>query len=88
VTTAPGVLDLRPFACPLTYVKTRIALERLADGELLEILLADGEPVESVPRSAAEEGHVVVSVATLGEAPGAGWRVVLRKRTAPHAELP
>lgn len=81
------VLDLRRYACPLTYVKTRIALERLAEGDLLEVWLADGEPVESVPRSAAEEGHRVVAVEALSGGAGGGWRVLLRKGAA-AAELP
>lgn len=68
-------LDLRPYACPLTYVKTRIALERLEPGDELEIWLASGEPVESVPRSAEEEGHRVVRIEPMGE----DWRVVVEK---------
>jgi TusA-related sulfurtransferase len=50
-------VDIRPFACPLTWVRTRVALERLAEGESLEVLLSEGEPLESVPRSAEQEGH-------------------------------
>jgi len=80
-------LDLRPYACPLTYVKTRIALERLAQGERLELWLSAGEPVESVPRSAEEEGHRVVSVEALGQ-DQAEYRVVIEKRTARAEVLP
>ena len=80
-------LDLRPYACPLTYVKTRIALERLAQGERLELWLSAGEPVESVPRSAEEEGHRVVSVEPLGQGQGE-YRVVIEKRTARAEVLP
>ncbi len=76
-------LDLRPFACPFTWVKTRIALERLVPGELLELWLAGGEPVESVPRSAQEEGHRVVGVEPLAGAERA-FRVLLEKG-APRA---
>ena len=72
-------LDIRPYACPLTWVKTRIALERLGVGDSLEVLLAEGEPLESVPRSAAEEGHLVLaSEPAPDEGPGS-WRVLLRK---------
>lgn len=77
-------LDLRAFACPLTWVKTRIALERVPAGELLEIWLASGEPAESVPRSAEEEGHRVERVEPLGEA----WRVLLRKGAAAPEDGP
>jgi TusA-related sulfurtransferase len=87
VTAARQPLDLRPYACPLTYVKARIALERIAEGERLEVLLAAGEPVESVPRSAEEEGHRVVSVEPLGAGADA-YRVVIEKRAAAPEALP
>ncbi len=75
-------LDVRGYACPLTYVKTRIALERLAAGESLEVWLAEGEPLESVPRSAEEEGHRVVLREPLPAEPPGSWRVVIRKGEA------
>lgn len=78
-------IDIRPFACPLTWVKTRIALERLAEGEALEVLLAEGEPLENLPRSAAEEGHRLLAAEPApAEGPGA-WRIVLVKG-APREE--
>ena len=78
-------IDIRAFACPLTWVKTRIALERLAEGDALEVLLAAGEPLDNVPRSAAEEGHRVLAAEPApAEGPGA-WRVVLVKG-APREE--
>jgi TusA-related sulfurtransferase len=67
--TPGNPLDLRGLACPFTWVKTRIALERLPPGDRLEVWLSAGEPAESVPRSAAEDGHRVISLAPLpGEA--------------------
>lgn len=84
---APRVVDLRAYACPLTYVKTRIALERIAAGERVEVWLAAGEATENVPRSAAEEGHRVVSVERLEDAGGA-FRVLLEKGGAEAGGLP
>lgn len=52
-------LDLRGVPCPLNWVKTRLALEGLGAGERLVVRLDPGEPVESVPASAREEGHEV-----------------------------
>jgi tRNA 2-thiouridine synthesizing protein A len=74
-----ATLDLRPFACPLTYVKTRIALDRLAPGDVLEVWLAAGEPADSVPRSAAEDGHRVVRIEALAGEGGRAFRVLLEK---------
>ncbi len=84
---ASARLDVRAFACPMTWVKTRIALERLRAGDRLEVLLARGEPAESVPRSAAEDGHRVVAVEPLAAAPGpaSAVRVVLEKGAPPVA---
>jgi TusA-related sulfurtransferase len=70
----------------MTYVKTRIAMDRLAEGEVLEVLLSAGEPVESVPRSAEEDGHRVLAVEVL-DSPGASYRVLLEKGP-PRSALP
>ena len=62
---APGAgerLDLRGIACPLTFVKTKIALGRLPPGTRLEVLLDLGEPSESVPRNCQEVGDQVLEV--------------------------
>ncbi|HEX9052394.1 MAG TPA: sulfurtransferase TusA family protein [Anaeromyxobacter sp.] len=75
-----ATVDLRPYACPITFVKTRIALERLGPGDVLEVWLAGGEPAESVPRSAAEEGHRVLRVEPLGCGAEGAVRVWLEKR--------
>jgi tRNA 2-thiouridine synthesizing protein A len=52
-------LDLTGVVCPLNWVKARLALERMAPGEELTLLLDPGEAIDSVPRSAREEGHDV-----------------------------
>jgi TusA-related sulfurtransferase len=52
-------LDLHGIACPLNWVKAKLALERLAEGEQLVVRLDPGEPVESVSVSAREAGHDV-----------------------------
>jgi TusA-related sulfurtransferase len=56
--TAP-TLDLTGVACPMNWVKTKLALEKLASGDELTVRLDPGEPIESVPRSAREDGHAV-----------------------------
>ena len=80
--TAPRAsVDLRAYACPITFVKTRIALDRLDPGDVLEVWLSGGESAESVPRSAAEEGHRVLRIEPLGAGAG-GVRVLLEKGAA------
>jgi tRNA 2-thiouridine synthesizing protein A len=55
-------LDLTGVACPLNWVKTKLALESLSPGDVLTVRLDRGEPIESVPRSAREDGHEVTVV--------------------------
>ncbi len=57
------LLDLRGSICPMNWVKTKLALEEMEPGEVIEVWLDDGEPIRNVPRSAAAEGHRVIRVA-------------------------
>ncbi len=57
------LLDLRGSICPMNWVKTKLALEEMEPGEVIEVWLDDGEPIRNVPRSAAGEGHRVIRVA-------------------------
>jgi len=82
--TAPGHeprlrVDVRHLACPMTWVRTRVALDRLVPGESIEVLLMAGEPLESVPRTAEEEGHRVAAREPCPAAGERAWRVVLVK---------
>jgi TusA-related sulfurtransferase len=52
-------LDLTGVVCPLNWVRTKLALEDLQPGDSIEVLLDPGEAIESVPRSAREDGHEV-----------------------------
>jgi TusA-related sulfurtransferase len=52
-------MDLRGVPCPLNWVKARLALETLDPGDELWLELDPGDPLESVPRSASEDGHAV-----------------------------
>ncbi|MFP3091406.1 sulfurtransferase TusA family protein [Treponema sp. TIM-1] len=55
-------LDITKEHCPMTFVKTKIALESLEPGDTLELLVLAGEPLDNIPRSAQEEGHRVLAV--------------------------
>jgi sulfite reductase (ferredoxin) len=52
-------LDLRGVACPMNFVKTKLRLDKLEGGELLEVLLDPGEPYESVSESVQADGHIL-----------------------------
>lgn len=55
-------VDITDVKCPTTFVKAKVALEELDDGQILSIRLNDGEPVQNLPRSFKEEGHEVLSL--------------------------
>jgi len=52
-------LDISGLTCPMTWVRTKLELERMAAGEALEVRCSPGEALENVPRSAREAGHGV-----------------------------
>jgi TusA-related sulfurtransferase len=64
-------LDITGLQCPLTWVRTKLELERMAPGETLEVTCPEGEALANVPRSAADAGHAV-------EVEGATVRIVRR----------
>ena len=55
-------VDITDKVCPLTFVKAKVALEELDDGEVIAIRMNDGEPVQNVPRSVKEEGHQILKL--------------------------
>ena len=55
-------VDITDVVCPTTFVKAKVALEELDDGQILSIKLNDGEPVQNVPRSIKEEGHQILKL--------------------------
>jgi TusA-related sulfurtransferase len=71
------VLDITGEVCPMTLVRTRLALDALAPGQVLEVWLQGEEPVRSVPRAAAALGHDVLGQAPL---PQGGVALRLRRR--------
>ncbi|MBQ3634441.1 MAG: sulfurtransferase TusA family protein [Bacteroidales bacterium] len=68
--------DLRGVACPMNFVKTKMELSKMHSGQILEILLDDGQPINNVPGSVRQEGHQVVSTEKIGEY----WKVVIKKK--------
>ncbi len=57
-------IDITKDLCPMTFVRTRLALDRMTPGEILRVRLKGDEPLRNVPRSAREQGHEVLSLET------------------------
>ena len=55
-------VDITDKVCPLTFVKAKVAIDELDDGEVLAVRMNDGEPVQNVPRSIKEEGHKILKL--------------------------
>jgi TusA-related sulfurtransferase len=68
-------LDLKGTPCPLNFVKTKLKLEAMDTGEVLEVFLDDGEPITNVTASVKEEGHQIIGVENLGEY----WKLIIKK---------
>jgi sulfite reductase (ferredoxin) len=67
--------DFRGVACPMNFVKTKVALSFIKIGERLEVLLDDGAPIQNVPGSLRSEGHKVIEEKRVGE----HWSVIVEK---------
>ena len=74
-------LDITSEKCPMTFVKTKLALERMGLGEVLEVFLQGKEPLENVPRSVRDYGYNILHFAPeAGEDPTVGrHRLVIEK---------
>jgi TusA-related sulfurtransferase len=52
----------------MTFVRTKLKLERMRPGEILRVRLKGDEPLRNVPRAAREEGHVILAIEPDGDA--------------------
>jgi sulfite reductase (ferredoxin) len=76
--TGAPVYDLRGVACPMNYVKTKLKLEMMDAGEMLEVWLDAGEPIKNVPMSLKNDGHKILVQEAL-EADATHYRVLVEK---------
>lgn len=73
-------LDITADVCPMTFVRTKLLVERMRPGETLEVRLKGAEPLANVPRSVAELGHEILGLtAEDDENAGAAYRLLIRK---------
>ncbi|HEV8540742.1 MAG TPA: sulfurtransferase TusA family protein [Nitrospiraceae bacterium] len=73
---ADAELDLRGVICPYNFVKTKLKLENMEAGQVLAVILDDGDPIRNVPRSVSDDGHAILKQERVGQA----YRVTIRKR--------
>jgi len=63
-------LDITNDVCPMTFVRTKLLIERMEPGQTVEVRLQSGEPLINVPRSVREMGHEVLSLDPIDATPG------------------
>jgi TusA-related sulfurtransferase len=68
-------LDLRGVICPYNFVKTKLKLETMEPGQVLSVLLDEGDPIRNVPRSVENEGHTVLAQERVEKV----YRVLIRR---------
>jgi TusA-related sulfurtransferase len=69
-------IDIRGQVCPYTFVRSKLAIEKMNVGEVLEIILDHKAAVENVPKSMENEGQKVLKIEQTGEKE---WHIVVRK---------
>jgi tRNA 2-thiouridine synthesizing protein A len=74
--TPDSTVNIKGLVCPITFVRSKLALEKVGSGQVLEIILDYPEASRSVPRSMQEQGHEVISVEKINET---DWRLLIRK---------
>ena len=73
---ADAVLDITAQTCPMTYVRTRLALDTIETGQILLVRLRGEDPLRNVPRAAADQGHDLLELLELEDG---SWLLVIQK---------
>jgi TusA-related sulfurtransferase len=68
-------LNLKGTPCPMNFVKTKLELEGMNAGEILEVILDDGDPIQNVTASVKDEGHGILKVERINK----HWKLIIKK---------
>lgn len=77
-TSVDKELNLRGEVCPYTFVKSKLALEVMQAGQVLQVVVDNDESASNVPRSMQNEGHDILGVVKLNDK---DWQIMVRKGT-------
>lgn len=70
-------INIKGEVCPYTFVKSKLALEQIESGQVLEIILDHEPAVENIPRSMENEGNKVIEVKKINDT---DWKIVIKKK--------
>ena len=69
-------LDLKGEVCPYTFVKSKLALEDMESGQVLNVVVDNPGSAKNVPRSLSSEGHHIIDVSQLNDT---DWAITAKK---------
>ncbi len=69
--------DLHGISCPMNLVYTKVELSKMQSGQVLEVILDDGAPINNVPGSVLKEGHSILERKQLADT---AWSVLIQKK--------
>jgi len=55
-------IDLLDEICPMTFVKTKLAIERINQGERIKVFFNSQEAKTNVPKSLSEVNHKIIAI--------------------------
>lgn len=74
-------LDIQGEVCPYTFVRTKLTLDEMENGQVLRVIVDYLPAVSNVPKSVAIEGNQVLEVKQLNEK---AWSILIRKNVLPE----
>ena len=60
-------INLKGEVCPMTFVKTKLAIERLNSGERIKVIFNSSEAKINVPKSLKELNYKVIKINDIDE---------------------
>jgi len=69
-------LNIKGEVCPYTFVRSKLALEQMQAGEVLQVIVDHQPATENVPRSMENEGHKVLKIEKINDT---DWQIIVRK---------
>lgn len=76
-TTADETFDLKGEVCPFTFVKSKLMLEMMESGQILQVIVDNDESATNVPRSLTNEGNQVLGCEKINDT---DWMITVRKK--------
>jgi TusA-related sulfurtransferase len=69
-------INIKGEVCPYTFVRSKLALEQMEPGQVLQVIVDHEPATKNVPRSMENEGHKIIKVEKINDS---DWQIVVRK---------